>query len=91
MAQGVPTAVAQAVLQAETVEAGLQLLRQDNKARATAVFKAIATRIDSRAAIYVKAHTGSSLPVGCMLFDRRRQIIATSSLGHHLFEQVLVH
>ncbi len=82
--------VIKAVLRAETVEAGLQILRDSDGEKALAVYAAIATRIDERASTYVKAHTGQALTVGSLLFDRRRRIVATSSLGHHLFEQVLI-
>ena len=91
IAEDVPPAVLKAVLQAKTVEAGLQILRAYDGDKALAVFAAISTSIDERAAAYVKDHTGHPLPVGCILFDRRRQIVATSSQGHYLFKQVLIH
>jgi cobalt-precorrin-5B (C1)-methyltransferase len=90
IAQGVPVPIAKAVLQAETVEAGLQLLRADNGERALTVYEAIANRIDDRAAAFVHAHIGRALTVGSMLFDRQRHIVATSAQGRHLFGQVLI-
>ena len=88
--QDVPNQVMRAVLEAQTVEAGLQILRAHDGECTLAIYRDIAIRIDERASAYVKSHTGQALLVGSILFDRRRQIVATSSLGRHLFEQVLV-
>jgi cobalt-precorrin-5B (C1)-methyltransferase len=89
-AVGVPLLVVQTVLQAETVEAGLGLLRQHDEAIAQQVYQGIVERIDQRAAAYVHAHTGQALTIGSMVFDRQRQIVATSDRGQALFDQVLV-
>jgi cobalt-precorrin-5B (C1)-methyltransferase len=89
-AVGVPLLVVQTVLQAETVEAGLGLLRQHDEAIAQQVYQGIVERIDQRAAAYVHAHTGTALTIGSMVFDRQRQIVATSDRGQALFDQVLV-
>jgi hypothetical protein len=72
-AVGVPLLVVQTVLQAETVEAGLGLLRQHDEAIAQQVYQGIVERIDQRAAAYVHAHTGQALTIGSMVFDRQRQ------------------
>ncbi|PZU97483.1 MAG: cobalt-precorrin-5B (C(1))-methyltransferase [Leptolyngbya sp.] len=89
-AKDVPLPVIQKVFLAETVEAGLGILREFDEAIAGQVYKYIVERIDERAAAYVHAHTGSSLTVGSMVFDRQRQIIARSDRGQTLFNQVLV-
>ncbi len=47
-------------------------------------------RIDRRATAYVHAHTGQPLAIGTMVFDRQRQVIASSHLAEGLFDQVLV-
>lgn len=88
--QGVPLPVIQQVLLVETVEAGLGILREVDGAMAERVYRHIVERIDERAAAYVHAHTGSSLMVGSMVFDRQRQIVGRSDRGQTLFNQVLV-
>jgi cobalt-precorrin-5B (C1)-methyltransferase len=90
IAHHVSSEVMKAVLQAATVEAGLQILKAHDGEKALTIYETIAARIDERTAAYVKAHTGRSLPIGCILFDRHRHIIATSPMGHHLFGQVLI-
>ena len=87
---GVPLAITQAIFQADTVEAGLTLLRDHDPALAAQVYQGLAERIDERATDYVKAHTGHELVVGSMLFNRPRQIVVTSTLGQALFQQVLL-
>lgn len=89
-AAGVSLAITQAIFQADTVEAGLTLLQDHNRALATQVYQNLAERIDERATAYVNAHTGQGLRVGSMLFNRQRQIVATSTLGQALFQQVLL-
>lgn len=89
-AQAVPLPMIQQVLQAETVEAGLGILRELDDTAAQRVYRHIVERIDERAAAYVHAHTGKALPVGTMVFDRQRQIVARSDRAQALFEQVLV-
>lgn len=89
-AAGVPLAITQAIFHAETVEAGLTLLRDHDQALAAQVYQGLAERIDARASAYVNAHTGQGLRVGAMLFNRQRQIVATSTIGQALFQQVLL-
>ncbi|MBW4485361.1 MAG: cobalt-precorrin-5B (C(1))-methyltransferase CbiD [Tildeniella torsiva UHER 1998/13D] len=89
-AQAVPLPTIQRVLQAETVEAGLGILREFDDATAQRVYQHIVERIDERAAAYVHAHTGHALTVGSMVFDRQRQIVARSDRAQALFDQVLV-
>ncbi|HSM81290.1 MAG TPA: cobalt-precorrin-5B (C(1))-methyltransferase CbiD [Nodosilinea sp.] len=89
-AAGASQALTQAILAAATVEAGLELVRSHQPALARPVYQHLAERIDQRATAYVHAHTGTTLPVGTLLFDRQRQIIARSERGQSLFQQVLV-
>lgn len=89
-AEGLPLAIVQAMLQAETVEAGLSILRGHNEAAVQRVYQYMVERVDRRAAAYVQAHTGQSLAIGTMVFDRQRQVIASSHLAEGLFDQVLV-
>jgi cobalt-precorrin-5B (C1)-methyltransferase len=80
----------QEIFQADTVEAGLRILQDYDAALATQVYQGLAERIDDRAAAYVNAHTGQGLRVGSLLFNRQRQIVATSTIGQALFQQVLL-
>lgn len=89
-AAGVPLAITQAIFQAKTVEAGFTLLQDHDPALATQIYQGLAERIDERAAAYVQAHTGERLRVGSLLFNRQRQVIATSTIGQALFQQVLL-
>ncbi|MGB3199378.1 MAG: cobalt-precorrin-5B (C(1))-methyltransferase CbiD [Nodosilinea sp.] len=89
-AVGVALPVIQSVLAAKTVEAGLDVLRQQEDALAQQVYQYMVDRIDQRATAYVYAHTAQPLRVGTMVFDRQRQIVAQSHLAQGLFNQVLV-
>jgi cobalt-precorrin-5B (C1)-methyltransferase len=89
-AEGVALPIIQEILKAATVEAGLKILRDHDNQTAQRVYRHIVARIDDRASTYVHAHTSESLTVGTLVFDRQRQIIATSDRGQMLFEQVLV-
>ena len=86
----VPLPIIQAMLKAQTVEAGLTLLRDHDGAMAERVYQYMVDRIDERAAAYVYAHTGQPLTVGTMVFDRQRQVVASSDRAQTLFDQVLV-
>ncbi len=89
-AEGMPLPIVQAMLQAETVEAGLKILRDHDGAAVQRVYQYMVERIDRRATAYVYSHTGQSLAIGTMVFDRQRHIIASSHLAEGLFDQVLV-
>ncbi|MEO1068449.1 MAG: cobalt-precorrin-5B (C(1))-methyltransferase CbiD [Cyanobacteria bacterium J06638_6] len=89
-AEGVALPIIQEILKAVTVEAGLHILRDHDDQTAQRVYGYIVARIDDRASAYVHAHTGKPLTVGTMVFDRQRQVIATSDRAQLLFEQVLV-
>jgi cobalt-precorrin-5B (C1)-methyltransferase len=89
-AEGLPLAIVQAMLEAETVEAGLKILRDHDGAAVQRVYQYMVERIDRRATAYVRAHTGQPLAIGTMVFDRQRQVIASSHLAEGLFDQVLV-
>lgn len=89
-AQGVPLAVIQAVLQEPTVEAGFTLLQQQGDGMVQLVYDHMVGRIDQRARDYVTALSGRSLTIGSMVFNRDRQVVATSAAGKTLLRQVLV-
>ncbi len=86
----VPLPIIQEILKAETVEAGLGMLRDHDGAIAQQVYQHIVERIDERAAAYVYAHAGKPLAVGTMVFDRQRRVVARSDRAQVLFKQVLV-
>ncbi len=92
--QGLPLSLLRSLYHAPTVEAGLVLLRSANSLEDSAeppidlvqkLYQAIAARIDQRATDYVRKHCDEgvagrrSLRVGCILFDRQRQVIVESA------------
>lgn len=85
---GLETASVQRVLAAETTEAGLAILRAIDDSSAadwvSRVYGVIGDRIDRRAHAYIQTHTAQSVQVGCVLFDRKRQIIWKSKVGQVL-------
>ncbi len=87
-AQGLPTPWLQTLLAAPTVEAGLDTLRRLDQEQGQdwvhRIYGEIVHRIDHRTAAYAKTHSDRPLVVGTALFDRRRQIIATSPQGQTL-------
>lgn len=73
------------VWQAPTIEAALKSLETQAPQTLPQLLSHIVRRIDERAIAYIHAHCaapmGRSLQVGCALFGRDRQIIATSEVG----------
>ncbi len=82
----------QTVFASATTEAALQYLRQldvdTGNDWVTAVYSAIVRQIDQRSTAYIHAHTGRTVQVGSILFDRARQIIQQSEIGTSLLTQV---
>lgn len=80
------------VWQAPTVEAALKFLETMAPQALPEILSQIANRIDERAIAYIHAHCaapiGQSLQVGCALFGRDRQIIATSEVGTAILGRV---
>lgn len=89
-AAGVPQATVQAILQSETAEAGLNHLRQLGPDWVDTVYAALAQRIDQRSRAYIQTHSGRAVTVGCLLFDRKRNIIIKSEWGDTLLRQSLI-
>ena len=89
-AQGVPSEVVKRLLACETAEAGLSLLGDLGEGWVERTYRAIAETIDARTSVYVRAQSGRSVRVGCLLFDRRRQIVMKSLHGDALLQEVLV-
>jgi len=88
--QGVPSATVQAILAAETAAAGLEQLRHLGHDWVNTVYGAIATRIDQRATAYIQTHSQQLVRVGCLLFDRRRQIIVASDTARTQISSSLI-
>lgn len=89
---GVPTVTLQQIFASETAEAALQVLRDldisTNSDWVDRVYGAIADRIDMRSQDYIRIHSNREVQVGCLLFDRRRQIIIKSKRGDALLPQL---
>jgi len=93
-AQGLPTADVQQLLQAETVEAGLTHLRQIDQTThqdwVAQIYQSLVERLDQRAMAYIRANADYDLVVGSAVFDRQREIVATSDRGATLLQSLLV-
>jgi len=49
------------------------------------VYDEIALTIDQRTEEHIKNHSPNSVEIGCLLFDRQRQVITKSTKGTTLF------
>ncbi|HAJ63882.1 MAG TPA: cobalt-precorrin-5B (C(1))-methyltransferase, partial [Cyanobacteria bacterium UBA8543] len=91
-ALGLPTPVLQKVFASTTAEAALHYLRQldasEGKTWVKLVYGAIASTIDIRSQDYIRKHSEQEVRVGCVLFDRDRQIIIKSEKGAALLSQL---
>jgi cobalt-precorrin-5B (C1)-methyltransferase len=89
---GLPTPDVQAVFQSATTEAALQHLRQldvnSSSDWVEQIYNSIAQQIDQRAEAYIQTHSERSVQVGCVLFDRQRQIITQSKTAAAIFPQI---
>ena len=89
---GLPTTVLQEVFASPTTEAALQYLRKLDASHGSnwieQVYSAIAATIDRRSQDYIRKHSEREVGVGCLLFDRDRQIIVTSKMGAALLSQL---
>jgi cobalt-precorrin-5B (C1)-methyltransferase len=89
---GLPTPQVQAILASTTTEAALQFLQHLDATTGgnwvTQVYGSIAQKIDRRAEAYIQTHSQRSVQVGCVLFDRQRQIFAQSKAGAAIFSQI---
>ncbi|MBW4553973.1 MAG: cobalt-precorrin-5B (C(1))-methyltransferase CbiD [Aphanocapsa sp. GSE-SYN-MK-11-07L] len=91
--QGLPHPHLQQILASPTAEAGLEYLRQldttTNSNWVNQVYGAIAEQIDLRSRAYMQTHCDRSVTVGCLLFDRSRQAIVTSSISADLLQPLI--
>jgi cobalt-precorrin-5B (C1)-methyltransferase len=89
---GLPTAQLQQVFACQTVEDGLQYLKQLDTTTGSQwveqVYGAIVQAIDRRSQDYIHTHSDRRVTVGTVLFDRQRQILIQSKIGSDLLEQV---
>ena len=88
---GLPTADLQKIFAAATAEAGLAYLRTLDAAGSDwvrLVYGPIAETIDHRCQHYIFTHSGQTMQVGSLLFDRQRQILVISKIAAQLLELV---
>ncbi|HEY9608074.1 MAG TPA: cobalt-precorrin-5B (C(1))-methyltransferase CbiD [Allocoleopsis sp.] len=89
---GLPTSVLQEVFASTTAEAALKYLRDLDATSGShwvdQVYGVIASTIDARSQDYIRKHSEQDVRVGCVLFDRDRQIITRSKTGAALLSQL---
>lgn len=92
--QGLPSSDVQQLLRAQTTEAGLAYLRQLELQQqinwVEQIYQSLVERLDTRAIAYIRANADRVVVVGSALFDRQREIIATSDRGATLLQSLLV-
>lgn len=90
---GIPTSSVQVLLKSPTLEAGLehlmQLESQDQTVWSELIYRDITGRIEKRAQDYIKTHIQREPEVGCLLFNRGRQIFAKGQAGQKILDQIL--
>jgi len=100
---GLPTDLVQHVLSSPTAEAALAYLKTLDAAKGSAtystlggttdrwadkVYSRIAKRIEQRSHDYIHQLGQRRIPVGCLLFDRQRQIVVMGEIAAALLPQV---
>jgi cobalt-precorrin-5B (C1)-methyltransferase len=89
---GLPRAALQEVFASPTAEAALNYLRELEATSGSnwvdRVYGAIASTIDARSQDYIRKHSEQEVRVGCVMFDRQRQIIIKSETGAALLSQL---
>ncbi|AFY61982.1 cobalt-precorrin-5B (C(1))-methyltransferase CbiD [Synechococcus sp. PCC 6312] len=90
---GLTGAPLQAIFQAPTIEAAYQILEELTLSTqvpwTTQVFTQITNAIEARAQAYIYNHTSVQVQVGCVLFNRQRQLFAWGEQGRAIHTQVL--
>jgi cobalt-precorrin-5B (C1)-methyltransferase len=90
---GLPHADLQILFQSPTAEAALHHLRDLDATTPSdwvaKLYQALTIAIDERATAYIYTQTQAQVAVGTVLFDRQRQVIATSATGQALLQQGL--
>lgn len=90
---GLPTASIQALLTSPTIEAGLQYLlaleQTEHHDWSQTIYRDITHRIEARAQKYIQTHSQRTVSVGCLLFNRSRQMFAKGTRGKQILNQIL--
>ncbi|TVQ44083.1 MAG: cobalt-precorrin-5B (C(1))-methyltransferase [Gloeocapsa sp. DLM2.Bin57] len=90
-----PSRIIKTVFASQTTEEALTYLRQEdiqnNSNWVDQVYEAIASSIDERSQAYIKKQSNNDqLKVGCLLFDRQRQVIISSTQGQKIISNLIV-
>jgi cobalt-precorrin-5B (C1)-methyltransferase len=89
---GLPAPQLSGVFELETAEAVLQYLRTTDATEGSnwvaKIYGYLNARIDARSQTYIYTQSQRSVSVGSILFDRQRQVIATSATGSALLTQL---
>lgn len=89
---GITGSMIPTILTSPTAEAALQTLRQFSRQTdepwVEKVYSAIAQQIDRRAADYIQKHSERPVAVGCVLFDRDRNLLIKSQTGGAFLQQI---
>jgi cobalt-precorrin-5B (C1)-methyltransferase len=90
---GLPTETLQGIFASPTAEAALGELRSLDAATGSnwvgQIYGTIAENIDRRSQVYIHQHTERKVTVGCVLFDRDRNLFIKSQQGLKLLEELL--
>ena len=89
---GLPAAQLAGLFELETAEDVLKYLRGIDTVEGSnwvvQIYGYLTDRIDARSQTYIYSQSQQSVSVGSVLFDRHRQIIATSTTGSALLTQL---
>jgi cobalt-precorrin-5B (C1)-methyltransferase len=89
---GLPSAQLSGLFELETAEDVLQYLRTIDASEGSSwvarIYGYLTDRIDARSQTYIYSQSQRLVSVGSVLFDRQRQIIATSATGSALLTQL---
>nr|WP_198139243.1 cobalt-precorrin-5B (C(1))-methyltransferase CbiD [Crocosphaera chwakensis] len=90
---GLKSAILQQLLDCETTEDGLQLLRkidaETNNNFTEQVYQSIVETIDKRTQLYIKKYVDFNVNIGSIVFGRDRRIIMASEMGKKLQHQLI--
>lgn len=90
---GLPLPIVQEILHSATVEAALTLLRHLDKTTGSSwvnqIYQVLSQQIEGRSQAYILKHSDKRVEVGCLLFDRQREIISPSPTGTELLQALI--
>lgn len=91
---GLKNAILQQLLNCETTEDGLQLLRkidvERNKNFTEKIYQSIVETIDKRTKLYIRKYVDFDVNIGSILFGRDRTIIMVSKTGRKLQDKLTI-